>query len=143
MSTVETNAAASAGPRAAITQANARFQEAIGRGDAEAIAALYTESAQVLPPNGAPVQGPADIRAFWAGAIQSGIKGGRLETLDVETGGDIAVETGRYQLILQPPGGAQMTDEGKYLVVWRRQADGSWKLHRDMFSSNQPPPTVH
>jgi uncharacterized protein (TIGR02246 family) len=144
MPTVETNAAAgTADPRAAITQGNARLQEALGRGDAEAIAALYTESAQLLPPNGAPVQGASDIRAFWADAIQSGIKGGRLETQDVESSGDIAVETGRYQLILQPPGGAQVTDEGKYLVMWRRQADGTWKLHRDMFSSNQPPPTVH
>lgn len=144
MPTVETNSAArNAEPRAAITEANARFEQALGRADTAALEAMYTPDAQVLPPNGAPVRGPADIRSFWAGAIQSGLKSGRLETLDTETGGDLTVETGRYQLVLQPEGGAQLTDEGKYLVVWRRQADGGWKIHRDMFSSNLPAPTVH
>ena len=145
MPTVESSAAtSSANLRELIRQNNARFMEAIARGDAAAVAALYTEDAQVLPSNSPPIEGPADIQAYWTAALQSGIKSGRLETRDLELGGDLAVETGRYQLVIQPPGGAQLTDEGKYLVVWRRQADGSWKLHRDMFSSNlPPPPTVH
>jgi len=144
MATVETNPAArNAEPRAAITEANTRFEQALSRGDAAAVAALYTADAQVLPPNGAPIQGPADIRAFWAGVIQSGVKSGKLETLDTETGGDLTIETGHYQLVLRPEGGSELTDEGKYLVVWRRQADGAWKIHRDMYSSNLPAPTLH
>ena len=145
MSTAEpTTASQPTDVRAAISQNNARFMEAVSRGDARALAALYTAQAQVLPANAGPVQGPRDIEAFWAGLIQGGFKAGRLETLDVETGGAIAVETGRYQLTLAPPGGAQVTDEGKYLVVWHRESDGSWRIHRDMFSSSLPPqPTVH
>ena len=127
-----------------IRQNNARFEEAFTRQDAAALAALYTRDAQVMPSNSAPIVGPADIQAFWASVMQAGVKSARLETLDVDAGGDLAVETGRYQLVIQPPGGAQLTDEGKYLVVWCRQANGSWKLYRDMFSSNlPPPPTVH
>ena len=114
MATVETNPAArNAEPRAAITEANTRFEQALSRGDAAAVAALYTADAQVLPPNGAPIQGPADIRAFWAGVIQSGVKSGKLETLDTETGGDLTIETGHYQLVLRPEGGSELTDEGK------------------------------
>ena len=144
MATLETNATArNTEPRTAITEANARFEQALSRGDTAALAAMYTADAQVLPPNGAPVRGPADIGAFWAGAIQSGLRSGKLQTLDTETGGDLTIETGHYQLVLRPEGGAELTDEGKYLVVWRRQADGAWKIHRDMFSSNLPAPTVH
>jgi ketosteroid isomerase-like protein len=32
-----------------------------------------------------------------------------------------------------------MTDRGKYMVLWKRQADGSWKLYRDMFNTSMPP----
>ena len=30
-------------------------------------------------------------------------------------------------------------DRGKYIVIWKQEG-GDWKLLRDMFSSNQPPP---
>jgi ketosteroid isomerase-like protein len=33
-----------------------------------------------------------------------------------------------------------MEDRGKTLNVWKRQADGSWKLHRDIWNSNMPIP---
>ncbi len=146
MSTVEPTAAhSSAELREDIRKNNARFEEAFTRQDAAALAALYTRDAQVMPSNSAPVVGPAEIQAFWASVMQSGVKSGRLETLELATGGDLAVETGRYQLVIQPPGAAApVTDEGKYLVVWRQQEDGRWRMQRDMFSSNLPPaPTVH
>ena len=145
MPAVEPTAASSSTElRELIRQNNARFQEAVSRQDAAALAALYTGDAQVMPSNSAPIVGPAEIQAFWASVMQSGVKSARLETLDVEAGADLAVETGRYQLVIQPPGAAPVTDEGKYLVAWRRQGDGRWKMQRDMFSSNlPPPPTVH
>ena len=50
--------------------------------------------------------------------------------------GDTAIEVGKFTL--QGEGG-QTVDEGKYLVVWK-QADGQWKLHRDIFNSSMPVP---
>jgi ketosteroid isomerase-like protein len=32
-----------------------------------------------------------------------------------------------------------MTDRGKYLAVWKKQADGSWKCVADMFNTDLPP----
>jgi uncharacterized protein (TIGR02246 family) len=144
MTTVDTTAAErSAAPRAAISQNNARLQEALSRGDAAAIAAMYTEDAQLMPPNGAAARGPVEIRAFWEGGMKAGVKRLRIETQELETNGEVAVETGHYQMVMQPAGGAEVTDEGKYLVVWHRQTDGAWKLHRDIFNSNLPLPSVH
>ena len=145
MSTVEPSVPhSSAELREDIRRNNARFEEAFVRQDAAALAALYTPDAQVMPSNSAPIQGPANIQAFWASVMQSGVKSGRLETLELATSGDLAVETGRYQLVIQAAGAKPGTDEGKYLVVWRQQEDGRWKMQRDMFSSNlPPPPTVH
>jgi ketosteroid isomerase-like protein len=41
-------------------------------------------------------------------------------------------------MTMNPPGAPPITDSGKYLEVFRKQADGSWKNARDAFSSNLP-----
>ena len=30
-------------------------------------------------------------------------------------------------------------DDGKYIEIWKRQADGSWKIAYDIFNSDLPP----
>jgi ketosteroid isomerase-like protein len=53
--------------------------------------------------------------------------------------GDLAVETGAYEMTLVPKKGPEVTDTGKYLTVWRKQPDGSWKVIRDAGNTNGPP----
>jgi ketosteroid isomerase-like protein len=50
--------------------------------------------------------------------------------------GDLAVEIGRYKLTIQLPTGASMIDQGKSVLVWRRQQDGTLKIAVDTFTSN-------
>jgi len=35
---------------------------------------------------------------------------------------------------------APIEDRGKYLTIWRKQADGSWMVHRGTFNSDLPLP---
>ncbi len=118
--------------RAAVAAGNQRFMIAVNRGDAAAMAAVYSSDAKVLPPGGEPVGGPAAIEAFWHGALQLGIKSARLETDEVELQGARAIEIGRYTLEGEA---GRVLDRGKYLVVWRQEA-GEWRLHRDIWNSN-------
>lgn len=46
--------------------------------------------------------------------------------------GDYAIETGIFEWTMQPKTGKPITDKGKYLTVWKKQADGSWKILRDI-----------
>jgi uncharacterized protein (TIGR02246 family) len=121
-------------PRKAIEAANAEFAAAYGRGDARAVAAMYTEGGQLYPPNEKIVSGRAAIEEFWKAALDSGIKEVELKTVEVEALGDSAAETGTYTLY-----GKDRTtlDRGKYLVLWKR-VGGTWKLHRDCWNSNEP-----
>ena len=121
-------------PRKAIEAANAEFGAAYGRGDARAVAAMYTEGGQLYPPNERVVAGRAAIEAFWKAAMDSGVKRVELKTAEVESLGDSAVEAGTFTLYGKD---GTTLDRGKYLVFWK-WAGGKWRLHRDCWNSNDP-----
>jgi uncharacterized protein (TIGR02246 family) len=123
--------------RAAIEQVNTLFSEAIARGDAQAIAKLYTEDAILLPERGELVKGRQAIGEFWKTAMNGGVKSVTVTTLDVGGSGDLAHEVGTVLLTLQAEGRPPATASAKFVVVWKREADG-WKIHRDIW--NDPPP---
>jgi uncharacterized protein (TIGR02246 family) len=120
--------------RAAIEAANQRAMEAFGRQDAAGLANVYAEQGALLPPNAERVHGRQAIQQVWQGAFKAGLVGCRIETLDVESLGDVAIEEGRYTLYASDN---QVADEGKYIQIWKREA-GQWKSYRDIWNSNRP-----
>lgn len=122
--------------RAGITRTNEAFMAAVADGDAAGVAACYTENGEILPPNAPSVQGRAEIEETFAGLLASGVAGLTLESSEIEGHGDSAYEVGRYELRGAEGG---VLDEGKYIVIWK-QVGEEWKLHRDIWNSNQPPP---
>ena len=121
--------------RTQIEAANAQFVTAFKRGDATSMANLYTASAQLLPANSDFVRGTAAIGAFWQTVMDMGLKGASLETIELEVHGDTVIEIGRYRLLAA---GDAVADQGKYIVVWKND-NGKWKLHRDIWTTSQPP----
>ncbi len=122
----------------AVHQANQRFVEAFSRGDAAAIAALFTEDAVVLPPDNPMVSGSKAIQGFLTGLLTAGARRLSLDTLDVHETADGAIERGAFSLTMQPEGRPASELEGKYVVIWKRQPDGSCKLAVDIFNFNGP-----
>ena len=121
--------------RTAIEAANAKFSEAFARGDAKALAAMYTADAIAFPPDSEMIRGNEAIGNFWKTTRDSGVQSATLTTVDVGRSGDVAYEVGKVSLSIQPAGKEPTTAAAKYLVVWKRQSDGSWKLHRDIWNS--------
>jgi len=117
-----------------IASANENFMTAFSQSDTAALAALYTENGQVLPPNSKFVTGKEAIQTFWQALIDMGIKEVKLEIIEVEGHGNTAIEVSNFTL--QGEGG-QVFDKGKYIVIWKK-VDGQWKLHRDIFNSSMP-----
>ena len=120
--------------REAIDDVVGRWMDAYAAGDAAGVATCYTPDAQLLPVNSDVVAGTGAIAAFWSTVMEMGVARIRLETVEVEPAGEIAVEVGRYAL-LGADGGA--VDNGKYMVLWRRDG-GRWKLHRDIWTTSRP-----
>ena len=122
--------------RTAIERQAAAWAEAVNRGDVDALADLYTTDAILMAPNAEPLRGREGVRSFMNVVRGLSPRDVRLTVEEVDVCGDTAYEVGSYTMNLQPPGQARMTDRGKYLVVWKRQADGSWRIHRDIFNTN-------
>jgi len=119
-----------------IDAANQKFGAAYDRGDAAAVARLYTPTATVLPPGSEMVSGRDGIQKVWAGAIQSGLKFTSLQAISVEQYGNAAREIGRFTAEM-PNAQKQMTKlAGKYVVVWKR-VNGNWLLDSDIWNLNQ------
>lgn len=123
------------GIQAQIEAANTAFMRHFENHDAAALAELYTEEAQLLPPNSDFVTGKPAIQAFWNALFEMGIDKATLEIVELEQCGDTAVEISHYTM-LGP--GDQPLDSGKYIVIWKK-VNGQWKLHRDIFNSSLPP----
>jgi uncharacterized protein (TIGR02246 family) len=124
--------------RETIRNTNLKFAEAFKRGDAAAVAALYTSDARLLPPEAPMMTGTEAIKNFWQGAMNLGIKEATLETLDVESSGDnLACEIGKFTLSIEAPGGERTAQMGKYIVLWKNDG-GTWKLQADIWNTNAP-----
>lgn len=120
--------------RKAIVAANAEFAAAFARGDGASIATLYAADGKVLQPNGNIISGRGAIQTFWQGAIDSGLKQIKLETIEVHGTGGTTAEVGTYSLV---GGNGQVVDSGKYMVLWKKER-GKWRLYRDIWNSNTP-----
>ena len=120
--------------RKVIEAVNDAFMAAFARGDAAGMAAVYTEDAEILPPKSNVVSGRSAIHTFWQGALDMGLKAAELKTVELESADDLAYEVGTYRLMAR---GNQVADEGKYIVVWKREG-GEWKWHRDIYNSSVP-----
>jgi uncharacterized protein (TIGR02246 family) len=117
-----------------IKTTGAEFEDAFNDGDGAAVGALYTQDAAVLPPDGARVDGRKAIAEFWQGAIDAGLKNLDLQTLEVLDAGDLAVEVGKVSLTTTGSVGKAVPMAGKYIVIWQRDDDGAWRLHRDIWN---------
>jgi len=120
--------------RATIEKLNDVWTAAFNKGDAAAVAALYTEDAYVLPPGSDMIKGRAAVEAFWRQAAQQ-MTDAKLTTVDVlPLGPDAAREIGTVTLKTksQPP----QEVVGKYVVVWRK-IGADWKLATDIWNTNK------
>ena len=121
------------GARDGIETTNRAFMEAVDKGDANAIAALYTEDARLLPPGAPPMDGRAAIEAYWKEGLAAGIAGLKLDTQTVDECGDgWALEVGTA-VATMGQGADAIEASGKYVVQFREEA-GTWRLAMDIWN---------
>ncbi|HNP23368.1 MAG TPA: DUF4440 domain-containing protein [Panacibacter sp.] len=123
--------------KGAIAASNELYGQSFSSGDSAMFIDRYTSDAMLMAPNMPAMSGTAGIAGFYKAALtQMGVKGISLTTTNVYGEGDYATEEGSYELFAA---GGKAIDKGKFLVVWKK-TDAGWKMYRDCFNSDNPPP---
>lgn len=127
---------------AAIRQADAAWSKTAEAKDVEAHNAYFLEDGVVMASNEPIVSGKEAIRNLAAEMFAMpgfSIKW-QATKVDVARSGDIGYSLGTYVMTFNDPAGMLLTDQGKYTTIWKKGADGSWKVAVDMFNSDLPMP---
>jgi len=124
---------------AAIEEKFRQFAVAINAGDFDGWVSLWTNDGIQMPPN-TPVRiGKEQIRAGMKPAFDQFILKMVITNEELRVFGNWAFLRGTFtETMVSKTGGETEKFDGKYLSVFERQADGSWKVARDCFNSNVP-----
>jgi len=110
------------------------FSKSLDGGDAAGVAAHYTDDAALLPPDAARVDGREGIQGAWQALIDADVRDVVLTTEEVDVFGDVANEVGIITATAPSEDGGRVQLAGKYVAVWKRGGDGTWRLHRDIWN---------
>ncbi len=110
------------------------YLEGLRRGDVGAVVSSYAEDAVQLPPNADIVHGRKRVKEFTEATVQRGFVDAILTERELTVSGDVAYEIGQYTEKFRPKGKERSEIKGKYLLVFKRTADG-WKIHREIWNS--------
>lgn len=121
-----------------IEAAQAAWERAFNAGDGAAAAeAMFTEDARLLPSDSPVIEGRKAIGEFWQGLMDAGVTGLDLGLIAVEMHGDTMIETGTWTVKAPVEGDGEKVARGKALVIWKKGADGAWRMSQDMWNDGQ------
>lgn len=114
-----------------------RWGEAFNKGDLDAVVALYTEDAELLPKGTQAIRGHAAIRSYLRDLLASKPQSQRTIFTHVQSfgGGDAVSEVADVEI---EDGQGNRTVLGRQILVLLKQG-GQWRVHRDMWTNNDQP----
>lgn len=109
---------------ARVIEGNTKWNAAFNAANADAIAALYTADATLVPPTGTTVQGTAGIREFWNGLFKAGFKDHKIELISTRQEGKLIIAIAKWQAIGPDEKGAPKQYGGQLVNILETQPDG-------------------
>ena len=118
----------------AIAESNAVYFQAYVNNDSSVFIDRYAKDACIMAPNTPQVCGHGEVAKFFRFSYdQYGMRNGKFVTTAVYGDAvEYVTEEGLWQSF---NANGELFDNGKFLVLWKKTAEG-WKMYRDSFSSN-------
>jgi len=110
----------------------------------EALVAHYTDDADFVAPGVKPVSGLTEIRKAYAEGLNDPNFNISFaaDKVEVAQAGDMATSRGRFEQTFTDPDSKQKVKvNGSFLTVYKKQADGSWKVVQDWAVADPGKPT--
>jgi ketosteroid isomerase-like protein len=137
LSLMSGSSAASEADVSAVTAASRAWDEAYAAGDAARLVDRYDDAAVSMPPGLPALSTKAAIAADFKTFFASNSATHRTLDADRRISGEYAIERARYEAAITPKnGGATIKESGKHIVVYRRQANGAWKVLWEIWNSD-------
>jgi ketosteroid isomerase-like protein len=127
-----------------IRAADIAWEKVFTGGDTSAAVAAVEPDGSMLAPNAPIATGHDAVRAAIAGfyALPDMTLHWQPTKVEAASSGDFGYSMGTYELSFTDPNGQAVTDHRKYVTIWRKQADGTWKVVADIFNSDLPAPVM-
>jgi uncharacterized protein (TIGR02246 family) len=125
----------------AVKDVEAAWVRDIATKDADKFAGYFAEDGSALYPGAGTLNGKAAIKAAMAPYMADPNFSLTFQSTRAmaSKGGDMVYLQGTYTMtVTNPKTKKPMTDKGKYLTVYTKQADGSWKAIADTSNSDSP-----
>jgi ketosteroid isomerase-like protein len=122
-----------------IRELDKAWSQAAEAKDVDKTVSYYTDGASVLPFNAPIATGKDQIRHAWSELMA---KPGFILTfaptrIEVAKSRDLAYEVGTFELKMNDAQNNPTTSNGKYVVAWKRQPKGEWKVDLDIFNTDK------
>ena len=132
-------ASASPDARSAIMAVSREFSARYERNDVAGLVALYTPDGVILPPGRGSMRGVTELTRYWSRPEGTRVLEHRVTPDSIEVVGSVAYDWGTYRVRTQEGDAAPREVFGKYVIVWREQSPGVWRIHVDMWNSAPAP----
>jgi uncharacterized protein (TIGR02246 family) len=119
----------------------AAFVKDWGGKDAGRIAAHFTDDGNLIVPNSPMMAGKEAIGKGMKDALADPNWSLALQPVQVEvsTGGDLGYARGSYVLTATDPASNKAaTEKGRFVTIFRKEADGSWKAVQEISNAEAP-----
>ena len=122
---------------------DAQWSAAAGAKDVDKTVSYYAADAIVMPPNAPAATTKEAIRSAWKEMLTSpgAAISWKATKVEVAKAGDFAYVSGTYEETMTDASGKPVKDRGKYVEIFKKQADGTWKVVADIWNSDFPVPT--
>lgn len=114
------------------------FYSALNSGDTDGRLALFENGAIIMPNNGRLTRMTDSVKAVWKSWDENWVfRIKDLEHVEISGSGDIGYTVNEYYYTWHPKDGEAEWHKTKNIHIWRKQPDGSWKLHADIWNSSK------
>lgn len=116
-----------------LMEADRRFAAEVAEGGSEAWAAWFAEDGAQIQPVAGEIRGRDAIRRSMAWLDEPSVSlRWEPERADIAASGDLGWTTGTYVSERTRLDGTTERGEGRYVSIWRKQPDGSWRVVMDL-----------